>query len=54
VTLDEIESVVRGAGLASLDDVAAVVLETDGTFHVLRDLAGAGSALPPGYRPHGE
>lgn len=45
VTLEEIESVVRGAGLASLADAAAVILETDGSFHVLGQLDGDRSAL---------
>ena len=35
VTADEIASVVRGAGLGSLEQAGAVVLETDGSFHVL-------------------
>lgn len=46
VTREEIESVVRGAGLSSLSDAAAVILETDGSFHLVFDLAGNGSALP--------
>ena len=45
VTLEEIESVVRGAGLSSLGDAAAVILETDGSFHVLADLGSDCSAL---------
>ena len=46
VTADEIESVVRGAGLGSLDQAGAVVLETDGTFHVLPKGQAEGSAMP--------
>lgn len=47
VTRDEILCAVRGAGLGDLADVAAVVLETDGTFSVVsRDRAGSRSALP--------
>ncbi|MDQ3058888.1 MAG: DUF421 domain-containing protein [Pseudomonadota bacterium] len=46
VTADEIESVVRGAGLCSLSQAGAVVLETDGSFHVLTQLQEDCSALP--------
>ncbi len=35
VTEDEILAVVRGSGLASLEEAEAVVLETDGSFHVI-------------------
>jgi uncharacterized membrane protein YcaP (DUF421 family) len=35
VTEDEVRQAARAAGHASLDDVAAVVLETDGNFSVL-------------------
>lgn len=45
VTLEEIESVVRGAGLSSLREAAAVILETDGSFHVLAELGTDRSAL---------
>lgn len=45
VTLDEIESVVRGAGLSSLSCAAAVILETDGSFHVVNELKGDRSAM---------
>lgn len=46
VTPDEIESVVRGAGLCSLSQAGAVVLETDGTFHVLAQLQDDCPVLP--------
>ncbi len=36
VTESEIRAAVRGAGIASLEDVYAVVLETDGSFSVVR------------------
>ena len=36
VTKDEIQAAVRSAGIASLEEVEAVVLETDGTFSVIR------------------
>ena len=35
VTCDEVRAAVRAAGIADLDDVEAVVLETDGTFSVV-------------------
>jgi uncharacterized membrane protein YcaP (DUF421 family) len=41
VNADEVYSAIRGAGLADLTNVAAVVLETDGTFAVI-------SSGPPG------
>jgi uncharacterized membrane protein YcaP (DUF421 family) len=47
VSVEEIESVVRGAGLSSLRRAGAVVLETDGSFHVLPELRSDESALPP-------
>jgi uncharacterized membrane protein YcaP (DUF421 family) len=46
VTVEELESVVRGSGLGSLAQAGAVVLETDGSFHVLSELQGDCSALP--------
>lgn len=47
VTEDEIRSVVRGSGIGDLRDVAAVVLETNGTFSVIPvTAAGDRSALP--------
>lgn len=45
ITAEEIRSVVRGAGLASVRQAAAVVLETDGSLHALTDLDGDLSAL---------
>lgn len=36
VTRDEVQAAVRAAGIASLSDVEAVVLETDGSFSVIR------------------
>lgn len=35
VSDEEVRAAVRGAGVASLDDVAEVVLETDGSFSVI-------------------
>lgn len=36
VTKSEIRAAVRGAGIAALEEVEAVVLETDGSFSVVR------------------
>ncbi len=36
VTTDEVEAAVRSAGVSALEDVEAVVLETDGSFSVIR------------------
>lgn len=47
VTLDEVKAVVRGAGLSSLEQAGAVVLESDGSFHVLPKGQSEGSAMPP-------
>jgi uncharacterized membrane protein YcaP (DUF421 family) len=40
VTEAEIRSALRGQGISSVEEVAAVVLETDGTFSVIRGWAG--------------
>lgn len=44
VTEDEVRAAVRSAGLPALDDVEAVVLETDGSFSVIRRGAGSNSS----------
>lgn len=36
VTKSEIRAAIRGAGILAIEDVAAVVLETDGSFSVLK------------------
>ncbi len=46
VTVKELESAVRGAGLDSLGSAGAVILETDGSLQVVRDVDGDGSLLP--------
>lgn len=47
VTRDEVLAAVRGGGYGGLDAIAAVVLETDGSFSVIpRTQAASGSALP--------
>ncbi len=46
VTIDEILDAVRSHGVGSLEEVEALVLETDGTFSVIRRSdAGDGSAM---------
>jgi len=46
VTTEEIRAAARQQGVASLSEVAAVVLETDGTFTLLREFAdGPSSAM---------
>lgn len=45
VTEDEVRAAVRAAGLASLSDVEAVVLETDGSFSVIQQGEGNPSSL---------
>ncbi len=44
VTEDEVRAAVRGAGLAGLEKVEAVVLETDGSFSVVRRNGESGRA----------
>lgn len=47
VTRDELLAAVRGGGYGGLDAIAAVVLETDGSFSVIPCAqAASGSALP--------
>jgi len=45
VTPEEVRAAIRGAGHAILDDVEAVVFETDGSFSVLRRNEGSDSTL---------
>ncbi len=46
VTADLVRQVVRSSGTGALEDIAAVVLETNGTFSVIsRPRLGSGSAL---------
>ncbi len=54
VTAEELRAAVRAQGLGSLEDVAAVVLETDGRFSVIRQAReGAASTLTGMTRPAG-
>ena len=45
VAREEVRAAIRASGVASLDDVAAVVLETDGTFSVVRGGEGGRGSL---------
>ena len=42
VTREEVHSVLRGQGIASVEDAAAVVLETDGSFSVISEAPSGG------------
>lgn len=54
VTEDEVRAAVRIAGVATLDEVKAVVLETDGSFSVVRNGGSSGeSSLTGVSRPSG-
>ena len=50
VTEDEVRAAVRAAGLASLDEAEAVVLETDGSFSVVRRTEQGGRSSLDGVR----
>jgi uncharacterized membrane protein YcaP (DUF421 family) len=40
VTESEIRAAIRNKGIAAMEDVTAVVLETDGTFSVIKKSSG--------------
>jgi uncharacterized membrane protein YcaP (DUF421 family) len=48
LTEDEIRAAIRASGLAALGSVEAVVLETDGSFSVVREGAGSGASTLTG------
>jgi uncharacterized membrane protein YcaP (DUF421 family) len=52
VTEDEVRAAVRSTGLAALDHAEAVVLETDGSFSVVRLDAGDGRRSLAGVQGH--
>ena len=55
VTREELVSVLRASGKADPSEVAAVVLETDGSFSILADVPAHGArtlADLPGTRQH--
>jgi uncharacterized membrane protein YcaP (DUF421 family) len=51
VTEDEVRAAVRSAGVARLDDVGAVVLETDGSFSIVGGDVAAENASLKGVAP---
>lgn len=53
VTEDELRSAVRASGLTALGEVEAVVLETDGSFSVVKQAAGTGPSSLAGVNPPG-
>src|SRR5690554_5619895 len=55
VTESELRAALRGEGITAIEDVEAVVLETDGTFSVVRERGSSCSALADvrGYPPGG-
>ncbi|MGQ9426989.1 DUF421 domain-containing protein [Gilvimarinus sp. F26214L] len=50
VTEDEVRSAVRSSGILSMDDVEAVVMETDGSLSVVRRASAAGPLSLEGVR----
>lgn len=48
VTEEEVKAAIRAAGMASAAEVQAVVLETDGSFSVVRESTGHGSSAMEG------
>lgn len=52
VTAEEVRAAIRSAGLSSLGQAQAVVLETDGSFSVVREGAGSGASSLAGVRNH--
>lgn len=53
VTEDEVRAAVRGAGLPALGDAEAVILETDGSFSVVRRADGSGTSSLAGVEDAG-
>jgi uncharacterized membrane protein YcaP (DUF421 family) len=54
VTRSEVEAAVRGSGVAATEDVAAVVLETDGSFSVIVSLDGGSDGALAGVAGYEE
>lgn len=52
VTREEVLSTIRGSGIGRLEDVGAVVMETDGSMHVLPSAPGAGQGTLRGVMHH--
>jgi uncharacterized membrane protein YcaP (DUF421 family) len=56
VTEDEVRAAIRGAGVADVADIEAVILETDGSFSILKRGDGLATAAERGvanYPPEG-
>ncbi len=51
VTEDEIRQAARATGKSGLDEVSAVVLETDGSLSILSEVPASLDAVDPGERP---
>lgn len=51
VTEDEIRQAARATGKSGLDEVTAVVLETDGSLSILSEVPASLDAVDPGERP---
>lgn len=54
VTEDEVMAAVRSAGLKTLDEIEAVVLETDGSFSVVQKQGGFGKSSLEGVKIPGK
>lgn len=55
VTVDEVEAAVRSSGMASLEGASSVILETDGSFSVIKRQAGQIAEVPVGVAaPRGD
>ena len=52
VTASEVDAAIRKQGVGRIEDVAAVVLETDGSFSIIRRGEGELTALRSVKRPH--
>ncbi len=53
VTVDEVEAAVRASGIATLAEAESVVLETDGSFSVIKPAADQPPRVPVGVAPTG-
>ncbi|MFW5825171.1 MAG: DUF421 domain-containing protein [Marinobacter sp.] len=54
VTRDEVRSAVRSSGILALEDVEAVVLETDGSLSVIRESTATGPSSLKGVLGYGD
>lgn len=51
VTVNEVEAAVRSSGMATLAEAESIILETDGSFSVIRQQPGEPAAVPDGVAP---